>query len=527
MKIAIVTAAVSALVLGALAATGRADVTSASEQAAAPPTALAALAGEAWMKLLRGDATGAIADLQKAALNPDFPSAPQAFRARVYVLFFQAESKAHGDAAAYRGFIELGERNPALRTQTDYLFFEMRAAQAVHEDVDAADSLAALVKADPAVLPRLGEDGDFTVRDIVDRTYRLKDGGRTTLRLLEALHDTGYHANNVFWPNEPMWFHLFEAYVATDQQTKARALVASFTDPNSLIGLQADNRYAAYAADGPGKGDFKAAADTYLKALEDLAAANPRKLEGQVVVADYLVTLNRPADALRILDAAEASIRAAAKGHAPYDDLDAQLDWAMDARTRALEILTTVSDAEALKAATASQEKADRTAKAKKIDPVSQKINLADTYLAEGQNPKAISTLADIDLSRASPYGVMAAEEARACAYSGLGDQAHAKVALDYMKAHVDDSPRLLRSALRCAGDLDGLAGLLIASLDNPVTRNATLVELQHYLPALHVTAFEKREAAKEVQVRGRPDVQAAIARYGRVNTYPIYPTPE
>jgi len=199
----------------------------------------------------------------------------------------------------------------------------------------------------------------------------------------------------------------------------------------------------------------------------------------------------------------------------------------MDIRQRALRVERTFSDDEARQKAIAAQTEADKIAKAKNIDVVSQKINLADTYFETDQNQKAVDTLADIDLSRTSPYGAMAAQEGRVCAYSGLGDKANAKIALDYMKAHESDSPVLLRAALRCAGDLDGLAHFLIANLDDPSTRNMTLAELQDYLPSPHAGAFAKRETAKDDEVRGRPDVQAAIARYGTIDRYPIYWTPE
>ncbi len=529
MKVAIFASVVLAAATASYAVASHADITPVHEQPAAPELTpgLITLIGKAQEDLAKGDATGAISDLRQTIASPDFLIAPTEWRGGTLVSFVQIETKTFGEAAAFDSLVELGTNTPGLRATPEYQYVLMSAAYDLHKDAVAADTLAALVRADPTLFARLGESGDFTVHDIVDRAWKLKDGTAVSLRLLEALRDTGYHSQNVFWSDEPKWFHLFEAYVATGQDAKARALAATFTEPLTLIQLRADKRYTAYAADGPGRGDFKAALDAHLRDIKDLANAHPRLLEGQVVLATYFVTLNRPNDALKVLDDATAAIKAAPQGQPPYDDLDRQLSWVMDVRHRALRIESTSSDDEARQKATDAQAEADKIAKAKNIDVVSQKINLADTYFEIDQNQKAVDTLADIDLSRASPYGVMAAQEGRVCAYSGLGDKANAKIALDYMKAHEGDSPVLLRDALRCAGDLDGLATFLIANLDDPSTRATTLAELQDYLPSPHTSAFAKRENAKDDQVRARPDVQAAIARYGTIDSYPIYWTPE
>ena len=69
----------------------------------------------------------------------------------------------------------------------------------------------------------------------------------------------------------------------------------------------------------------------------------------------------------------------------------------------------------------------------------------------------------------------MAAEEVRACAYAQLNDQSSLAKSLDYIRSHATDGYGPTRSALLCANDLDGLAAITIARLDDPLLRNDTL----------------------------------------------------
>ncbi|WP_416055732.1 hypothetical protein [Stenotrophomonas maltophilia] len=71
-------------------------------------------------------------------------------------------------------------------------------------------------------------------------------------------------------------------------------------------------------------------------------------------------------------------------------------------------------------------------------------------------------------------------------------------------------------------GDLDGAAAVLIAQLESPEERTSTLVSLQdmRVYPSLPAEAQsdERWRALKR-----RADVQAAVARVGRIEQYPLY----
>jgi hypothetical protein len=77
---------------------------------------------------------------------------------------------------------------------------------------------------------------------------------------------------------------------------------------------------------------------------------------------------------------------------------------------------------------------------------------------------------------------------------------------------------------LLCAGDQDGAAARMIARLDDPESRADALVELQDYLPPAHPTAFRRAADARRAALKARPDVQAAVNRWGRILSWPTLP---
>jgi hypothetical protein len=90
--------------------------------------------------------------------------------------------------------------------------------------------------------------------------------------------------------------------------------------------------------------------------------------------------------------------------------------------------------------------------------------------------------------------------------------------------AHRDDAAGPLRAALQCADDQDGLAAIIIERLDDPLTRNTELAFVQAYLPEPHPTPYDNVMLDRLHAVLARPDVHAAIARYGVVESYPVFP---
>ena len=90
------------------------------------------------------------------------------------------------------------------------------------------------------------------------------------------------------------------------------------------------------------------------------------------------------------------------------------------------------------------------------------------------------------------------------------------------MKAHVRDAPQIYLGTMICVGDLDAAAAEVIAELDDPAQRLAMLYNLQDYAPDPNLTKHEAAGHAAWLAVRARPDVAAAIARVGRIESYDL-----
>ncbi|MBW8732920.1 MAG: hypothetical protein JF571_01175, partial [Asticcacaulis sp.] len=63
----------------------------------------------------------------------------------------------------------------------------------------------------------------------------------------------------------------------------------------------------------------------------------------------------------------------------------------------------------------------------------------------------------------------------------------------------------------------------LIGRLDDPDLRAAALGEVQTYLVPEHMTAWQKTISDRHAALLKRPDVSAAIDKYGFVRSYPEF----
>ncbi len=473
-------------------------------------------------KLQAHDWAGAETDLKAAIANPFFAGLSPKIRYGVYYGVAQLQVAARDYSQAYQNLLTAGTVAPELRDSA-YWAILTKAAGAAGEKTAAADALTNLIVGDPSLLSKGGDRADYLVRSVVIGVHPVTDNGDRELKLLEAMWAIHYVPNNPFWTDEQHWFHLFELYVARNQDAKAREVLAALREPVSVIKLHADRRYMAYAPYGPYKGNYADAIAAYVADARTLAAAHPDKLEGQLLIANRLTVTNHPELALSVLDAARTRINQAPAGKPAFDDVARQLNWLLDQRARALRHIETSDHVVDEKAVAAAREEARVASDRSGSDPISQHVNLADTYYQTGRSQEAIDTLAEVDVTRASPYGRMAVLEARACAYAGLNDLSKTAEILADMKTHRDDSPMLLREAMLCNNDLDGVAAMMIADLDNPTTRNLTLVQLQEYQRTHEETAFLDKQDERDNAVRARPDVQAAIARYGTIQSYPSF----
>ena len=103
-----------------------------------------------------------------------------------------------------------------------------------------------------------------------------------------------------------------------------------------------------------------------------------------------------------------------------------------------------------------------------------------------------------------------------------LNDAAHLRTALTELKSHPGEDDDALMSGLMCAGDLDAASQQYLAQLDDPERRSGALATAQTWLQPAHQTEVQVKIHALWRTLLARPEVRAAIAKYGFVNSYPL-----
>ncbi len=457
------------------------------------------------------DNKGAEADLKALMDDPRFAGASTQTRARLLTLLGVCENVDHEPDAALQHLNEAGTINPDGRNR--YYWVEMAfVALRLNRDDLLGDALTKAVTIAPDRANTLSAE---FISEVLRRLHKLKDGDAHRRQLLEALVEAHYDPSGYPVVGETVRRSLFKLYADAGEDAKARDLLPGLITPASFISLHADNRYRKYVADNANFADFQETIDRYIAYLRSRQASGGLPVAQELALT--LAAANRLPEAMQVVDNALALGDLEPGADSP--DFGKESKWLLDTRTRILALMGRWDEVEA------AQIKARDVALKEGVDQVSQKINLADLYNRLGRPQDALKELSDLKMEGASIYGKMVAEQVRACAYAVQGDKEKLKTSLDTLRAHQDDAPRLLSDALVCTGDEDGAAALLIARLDDPDLRGSELGRDQTYLPAPHPTAFDQMIAAHDANILKRPDVQAAIAKYGVIETYPILVT--
>jgi hypothetical protein len=151
----------------------------------------------------------------------------------------------------------------------------------------------------------------------------------------------------------------------------------------------------------------------------------------------------------------------------------------------------------------------------------SQNLALADLYCSLGRGQEALAAARAAEEGGVNPWGRMVLEKERAVASDILGDASGRETALSYLRLHEKDGPAALQDALQRTGDLDGAARVLAARLADPLERIDALYALQNYTRGPH-SLWGGKWAARRNELLARPDVQEAVSRVGRIETYDL-----
>jgi tetratricopeptide (TPR) repeat protein len=385
----------------------------------------------------------------------------------------------------------------------------LRISYALHDYADAARAAAKVARSWPDELRSYNDDAVFRLAREIQ-----KPGGdpQAAEEFLAAMFDDKWKPESAFRTADTLWFGLARLRLGHGDAAGAREAAAAIGDPETLIRMRSDKRFDALVAADPGHYDVMKAYDRLLAGERAASARMPDKLEGVNRVTGILFTLNRMQESLDLLDAALA--RAKAKSDA-FGDADDQLNWSFNQRARVLFYLGRSDEGfRAMESGAAMKEGGQVN--------VSQAINLAGEYDAYDRPKDALRAIEKLGPKDMSPYGTLSLEDTRACAYFELSDKTNLAETLDTMKAHAEDGIQPFLNTMLFIGDLDAASAYVIAHLEDASQRSDMLYFLQTYLPMPNATVRENTVHANWTALRTRPDVAAAIAKAGRVETYAL-----
>lgn len=363
----------------------------------------------------------------------------------------------------------------------------------------AADTLTQMLSRDPEAIKTLSDD---FLRNLA-RDSRIDADQRFALQAqLLAVNWTAPHLAFV-------WLDHIDGLLARDRDVEALKVVDRIRSGPGVLQLRALRRYdGLVAAYGVERLDIPAAYARDAAERQAAAAAQDASLEASSDWADTLFFAARFDEALSLLDALLA------QPAPPVGSRDAdRRPWLADTRARTLQEMGRENEAIA----------AQRGAIAAGLDRdrVSHTINLGWLNLRQGRPSEALTSVSAFEAADASPYGVMQAEQVRACAGHLADQSAVADPALAYMRDNWRDAPAAYQYTLACRDDADAVAELLIRRLQDPALAAEAVAEFHDRLQQPRPTSFDTRIDRLNREVRARADVRAAFDAVGRAFAIP------
>lgn len=449
----------------------------------------------------QGDAVGVALTLRRAMDDEIFRWLSQPRQYEVAHLYAQASHVIGDWEEAHRGYVVATEKAPASQLDwTGRLFSATLVA-------DAEDAHTSLKRLSAFGAPAFEAFDGQTVRHLSQLLRGLPERD-AALAVGRQLEREEWNSAYAFEDVSDVW--LYHALILMERGREADALraVQRITRPEAIMAIQADRRFDGLVRATPALQDADAAAVRALEAARTYAAQNPRRLDGVLAVARALITLNRQAEALAVLDGATRGL-ARSKPSAPvFDDL--HLAYLVTSWTSAVLLdLGRTEEAAAIRVQAARGEGNPLFA-----------VNAARGLLNAGRPKEAWEWTEPLALEGLGPADRMDVMQTRACAAAAADQQMALQGALAYLRANESWKPRAYTHALLCSGRMAEAEAALVRQLADPRTRLAALASVQRTAAPPSASAYftmleERRRALAE-----RPAVQAAIDKVGRRQTF-------
>ncbi|GAA4825399.1 hypothetical protein GCM10023232_24220 [Sphingosinicella ginsenosidimutans] len=383
----------------------------------------------------------------------------------------------------------------------------------------AMEDKALIVRTIEAASRNVSGTGWGTLRGMIDRGAmagllgQLKSDHEEALRarLAAALFRIGWPGDGDADMTDTLRTILLDDRLANDDRPAAADYAASIVTPAATLSLIVGKRYDDLLAPGT---DRMAMLQRALE-LQDRetagalasAPADPRRILDRV---RYLRGLGRDADALALLQPFIRDVRATVAG-------SEEGMWLINEAAYAMVALGRQGDALALMRRLAGLSLDDNAAL---LGPA---INYSLMLWEAGRYGDALDQASRLDRDserRASAFGQTWIASSIACALAGLGRPAEAAPQVEQLAARPDLNPTALMRTYLCLGRDDDAAALLVSQLqgNDPQAMILALQDYQLARGSAQTGPIYDRLAA----LRDRPEVQAALARVGRVLSLPL-----
>lgn len=439
--------------------------------------------------------------LEALVTRPDLETAPVLTRRVALAMFLQCSPK---DSAAT---LAVARRlAPIAETR-----FEVDAAQSqLMRDARRRGQLQPYLQAFTAIVdadPKLAADWNPLAFDWA--LTQLRDDPPGKLALLSRLRaipwtgEIGRDAARNGWAYQ-------QAVLLADmgEVTKAGLLIEQSDASWVMLSAAQDRRFAALwpRFEASGHFDWTKVVLAELERTRERARLNPQSLEAVVVEIDLLRSLNRQQEAIAVGEDYAARLAA---GEA-FEDTRSQGAWVLNTYAYALSDLGWFDDADSVMALAEGNQ------------PASHRINQAELLIDAGRPADALATLDRITPGQLSPFGMMWRDAGQVCAHVQLGDQAKAEERLAAMRPLWRENAAALTKALLCMDAQVEAGQLYVRRLETPATRYGALQAFRVARPPPVTSPARAAFEARRNQVLARPDVQAALVKWGRALTLPL-----
>jgi tetratricopeptide (TPR) repeat protein len=477
---------------------------------AAPSTdAIREMLQDAFKKLQNDDRHGTRLLFEGVVASPEFRSLTPTER---YSAQFGLGLARYGDGDASAALAPLKQVTDTPYADGTTWMVYADAALAAGNKSQAIASLTTLARRWPATL---SDQPDDVMVAFLRTALEPAVGDGERFNLIDALNDTDWTPKNPFYSLDNIELGQVRDLLTRRQIDKARKTASRIANTRVLFSMRINKTFDAVTSADSDRFDIARATASDLTRLQAASAKSPDLLAGYAAVSFALLERGRPADALATIDPALARIPADPKAKSPFSDPD-KINWAKDRRAHALLRLGRTEEAIAMMKAAAEDAEDGRP-------NVSQRYNLAGFYEIQGRPMDALAVLKDVKAGEASPFGQMVVAEIRACAYAQLHQDGPMREAYGYVKEHASDAPDGPIEVALCIGDLDEAAKDLIQELGDPKRQDGALATVQEWLEPAVMSDHEREEHQRLKMLRARPDVQAALAKVGRMESLPIW----